>query len=164
MMKFLLLILLLVLSLGCEDQIKKDSTPVRVIDSVESQEAFLNDLAMSINSHRSRFSLSALSRLTELDRLAQMHAEDLANGRISDEVADRDARCQLAREVVPERSGQCAEVTAQGFESIALLMQYWLNVFTARSQLESVQAHSMGLGVHRSSHGQLFWSVLLVRP
>lgn len=117
-----------------------------------------------VNAQRRSQGLSPVRLSGRLDKVAQMHACDMASqGRYTHVGSDgSDLSQRLRRGGYKFRLG--AENTARGFDSSSRVVNFWMNSTYHRANILQARATEMGVGVIQPVGDRPYWVLVLAAP
>jgi hypothetical protein len=110
-----------------------------------------------VNQIRQSFGLSLLARNAQLERAAQLHAEDMARNRFMGHFGSNGSSPASRIRAAGYVPTWWAENVAYGYRSADAVMNAWMNSPGHRANLLSGRVREIGIGVAVSSTGQLYW-------
>ncbi len=158
---FILSALVLFSACGKSQNSSGGSSTDRYVDPIVDSQGSLRELTVLINDHRRRMRLPALTRIRVLDVESQMHALNMAQGRVPFGHWGMSERCLRARREVP-RANQCGEVVARFQVHAEAALTSWLSSWSHRRQLEDRRYRALGLGMALDREGRPYWVAMLL--
>ena len=137
------------------------SSLVHAVDQGELEAAKVSVLTL-INAQRATLGLSSLEREMALENEIQIHADDMAAGRIPFGHEGFADRCANARAAMPG-SRYCGEIVAWGQKTPERVHLAWTNSPGHYARMTDVRYTHAGFGYFINGQGRPYWGVLFLR-
>lgn len=162
-MKHLMLALSIVFMVGCEASKDDGKAEVeRYVNPVTDRSGALNEMAFLVNGHRTRLGLKPLALNTGMSLEAQLHTEDMAQGRMPFGHFNMSQRCLNSRRAL-SGGNACGEVVSRFYPNADGAFNGWLNSFNHRDQIEDRRFTHMGIGLAIDPGGMPYWTLLMLQ-
>jgi uncharacterized protein YkwD len=138
------------------------ASPQGYINPVVSEDGAKVELFKMINKYRQAGRTGTLFRSVVMDNEADLHAQDMADGRIPYGHFGVQERCMRAR----RNSGggnDCAELVARDQFNAQAAFNSWMTSNRFRAMLLDPRFNAMGVGVSSDRSGRVYWSVLFLQ-
>jgi uncharacterized protein YkwD len=138
----------------------KPAPPVRSLATI------VDTVFLLTNRERVRASLTPLRRNTDLARIAQLQAEQMAAaGKLAHEVpGSRYPTLASRMKLIGYQYRSVGENVAEGYTSGAALMAGWMTSAPHRANLLSVRYTETGVGMARARSGRTYTAQVFARP
>lgn len=114
-----------------------------------------------VNDHRRSLGLRALIHDPGMERIAQGHCQNMANGSVAFGHTGFSTRCKDARSALGG-GNLCAENVAYGQKTPQAAFNSWMNSSGHRANIEQSRATHTGFGYARSSSGTVYWTQIFL--
>jgi uncharacterized protein YkwD len=114
-----------------------------------------------VNDHRRSLGQRAILHDEELEEIARLHSEHMAQGTVSFGHTGFSSRCSEGRDALGG-GNWCGENVAFGQRSPQEVFTSWINSSGHRANIESERATHSGFSYARSSSGKYYWTHLFI--
>lgn len=114
-----------------------------------------------VNDHRQGLGLRALIHDPGMEKIAQTHSQNMANGTVAFGHTGFSSRCSQARAILGG-GNLCAENVAYGQKTPQAAFNSWMNSSGHRANIEQPRATHTGFGYAKSASGTLYWTQIFL--
>ncbi|WPU63224.1 CAP domain-containing protein [Peredibacter starrii] len=114
-----------------------------------------------INDHRQSLGLRALIHDPGMEKIAQTHSQNMANGTVAFGHTGFSSRCSQARAVLGG-GNLCAENVAYGQKTPQAAFNAWMNSSGHRANIEQSRVTHTGFGYAKSASGTYYWTQIFL--
>ena len=114
-----------------------------------------------INDHRQSIGLRALIHDPGMEKIAQIHSQNMANGSVAFGHTGFSARCSEARAVLGG-GNLCAENVAYGQKTPQAVFNSWMNSSGHRANIEQSRVTHTGFGYAKNASGTVYWTQIFL--
>ncbi len=153
---------LLVLGAACGKGFKQDDSESSSRASQESDSYSINQQYISlVNEYRIRKKLTPLSNQVIIEEAAEAHSKGMALHTRPFGHYGFSLRCRRLYNRLGSTKA-CGEVVAKGHKSAKEVLNAWLKSPIHRQHIEASYYTHTGLGVHKDSNGEMYWTQIFV--
>lgn len=162
-MKHLMLALSVIILVGCQAKNDDSKNEVeRYVNPVTDRTGAITEMGFLVNDYRARRNLRPLALNNGMSLEAQLHTEDMAQGRLPFGHFNMSQRCQNSRRALGGGNG-CGEVVSRFYPNADGAFNGWLNSFNHRDQIEDPRFTHMGIGLAIDNGGMPYWTLLMLQ-
>lgn len=114
-----------------------------------------------INDHRQSIGLRALIHDPGMEKIAQTHSQNMANGTVAFGHTGFSTRCSQARAVLGG-GNLCAENVAYGQKTPQAAFNSWMNSSGHRANIEQSRVTHTGFGYAKNASGTVYWTQIFL--
>lgn len=134
------------------------------IPTADKFESYVDEIVKLVNAERSKAGLPALTKNSDLCRVARLKSEDMiARGYFAHTSPTYGSPFDMM-ESFGFRFTAAAENIAYGQRTPADVMRAWMNSPGHRSNILSANVSEIGVGVAANPSGVLYWTQMFIRP
>lgn len=158
----MLLLAVLIISCGKNSSGGSDSSGNGYVSPIVQENSAKEALLSLINKQRQAARVQPLVRMEVMDMEADIHAQDMSDGRVAYGHFGVNERCLRSRRTMGG-GGICGELIARDEQNAQAAFDSWNMRSGTRLQLTDPRFNRIGIGVGSDRMGRVYWTVVLLQ-